>query len=201
MNRGLALNCALCFLLTASPSGLFAQFNPNANRFNPFAQPDPRVRRAYREKAVAVVGQRARDFVETHGDEAVVAIFGCSKAVASKLVDFHESGELATLPRPRDLLRTIGQPGHGNDVARWAMHHAEELADADNFDAFLMTPLDYSLGLKDLATGAAELRSRRLHLAAMTTPLPVDERLVIAGGAGVVVIILILLWRRRQSRF
>jgi hypothetical protein len=200
MIRNLGVNCALCFIIAASPTGLFAQFNPKANRFNPFAQPDPRVRRAYREKAVAVVGQHARDFVETHGDEAVVAIFAVSKAAAAKLVDFHESGELATLPRPRDLLHAIGLPGHGNDVARWAMQHAEELADADNFDAFLMMPLDYALGLKDLATGATELRARRLHHAAMTVPLPLDDKLI-AGGVGVVVIIMILLWRRKQSRF
>ena len=170
MIRWITLGSVLCFLMAASPADLFAQFNPYGNRSNPYGpDADPRVRRAYREKAVATVGPNARDFVETQGDEAVAAIFACSRPVAVKLAEFHASGEMGKLPRPRDLLRVIAQPRHGDDVALWAIHHAGELTDTDSFDAYLISPLDYALGLKQLAAGAAEARARRLNQAAMTT--------------------------------
>ena len=108
MIRWIAFGSVLCLIMAASPAGLFAQANPYGNISNPYRPgADPRVRRAYREKAVAAVGgPHARDFVETHGDEAVAAIFACSKPVALKLAEFHASGELGKLPRPRDLLRS-----------------------------------------------------------------------------------------------
>jgi len=198
----------LCFVLAAVPAAdLFAQSNPYANRSNPYAPGaesgvDPRVRRAYREKAVATVGPNARDFVETQGDEAVAAIFACSRPVAVKLAEFHASGEMGKLPRPRDLLRVIAQPRHGDDVALWAIHHAGELADTDSFDAYLLSPLDYALGLKQLEAGAAEARARRLNQAAMAMApqLSADEKLVLVGGIGFLVIVGLLLWRRRQAR-
>jgi hypothetical protein len=195
MIRRLSLSYAIC-LLAVLPGDLFGQFKLT----NPFAQPDPRVRRAQREQAVAAVGQGARDFVEMMGDDAVTALFACSKPVAVKLTEFHASGELGALPRPRDLLRAIAQPRHGDDVARWAMLHAPELADPDNFDAYVMSPLNYALGLKQIAVGAAEVRARRLHHAAISMPLPVDEKLVIAGGVGLFLIVVLLLRRRRQPR-
>jgi hypothetical protein len=204
MIRAVTSGSVLWFLMAATPADLFAQFNPYGNRFNPYVRPaeasaDPRIRRAYREQAVAAVGPGARDFVETHGDEAVAAIFACSKPVAVKLAEFHACGELGKLPRPRDLLRVIAQPRHGDDVALWAIYHARELSDTDSFDAYVLSPLEYALGLKQLAAGAAEARARRLNQAAMTTPQPVDERVVIAGGAGFLVIVALLLWRRKQS--
>ena len=130
-----------CLMATA-PASLFAQVNPYTNRFNPYASavesnPDPRARRAQREKAVAVVGPKARDFVESRGEEAVAAIFAVSKPVAEKLAEFHASGEMAKLPRPQDLLRIIARPGHGDDVALWAIAHVRELSDVDSFDAYL----------------------------------------------------------------
>ena len=163
------------------------------------------MRRAYREKAVAAVGPNARDFVETQGDEAVAAIFACSRPVAVKLAEFHASGEMAKLPRPRDLLRVIAQPRHGDDVALWAIHHAGELSDTDSFDAYLISPLEYALGLKRLAAGAAEVRARRLNQAATTAAtwavaLSANEKLGIAVGVGFLVIVGLLLWRRKQVR-
>ena len=110
MIRWFALGSVMCLFMAASPGDLFAQFNPYGNRFNPYGpEGDPRMRRAYREKAVAIVGPNGRDFVETQGDEAVAAIFACSRPVAEKLAEFHASGEMAKLPRPRDLLRVIAQ--------------------------------------------------------------------------------------------
>jgi hypothetical protein len=204
MIRWFTLGSFVCFLMAAGPTDLFAQFNPYGNRANPYAPSgndgaDPRIRRAHREQAVAAVGPGARDFVETQGDEAVAAIFACSKPVAVKLAEFHACGELGKLPRPRDLLRVIAQPRHGDDVAVWAICHARELADTDSFDAFLFNPLEYALGLKQLATGAAEARARRLNQAAMTTPQPVDERLVIGGGLCLLVVVVLVLFRRRQA--
>jgi hypothetical protein len=191
--------------MAASPGCLLAQFNPYGNGANPYGPgADPRVRRAHREQAVANVGPKARDFVEAYGDEAVAAIFACSRPVGLKLAEFHASGELGKLPRPRDLLWVIAQPNHGDDIAVWAIHYSRELSDVDSFNAYLTSPLDYALGLKSLAAGAAEARARRLNQAAMSkTPwaatLSADEKLAIAAGVGFVVVAGILLWRRRQS--
>ena len=186
------------------PADLFgAQFNPYGNRANPYGWgTDPRVRRAHREQAVAAVGPCARDFVETQGDEAVAAIFACSRPVAVKLVEFYASGKMAKLPSPRALLAVIAQPRHRDDVALWAIYHAGELVDTDSFDAYLMSPLEYALGLKQLAAGAAEARARRLHQAAMTkTPsagLSANEKLGIVVGVGLV-LGGFLIWRRKRS--
>jgi hypothetical protein len=204
MIRWATFGCVLCFLMAAQPADLFGQVNPFGNRSNYETSTDPRARRAYRERAVATVGPVAREFVETQGDEAVAAIFACSRPVAVKLAEFYACGDLGKLPRPRDLLRVIAQPGHGNDVALWAIQHAGELTDTDAFDAYLLTPLDYALGLKDLAAGAAEARARRLSQAAMATapaaaPLSAGEKLAFAGVVGSLVIGGYLLWRRKQA--
>jgi hypothetical protein len=199
--RWLILGGVLCFVMAAPPENLFAQFIPYGNnRYDPYAAAaDPRVRRAYREQAVAEVGPIARNFVETMGDEAVAAIFACSRPVAVMLAEFYVSGGMGKLPRPRGLLCVIAQPRHGDDVAVWAINHAAELADVDCFDAYLISPLDYAMGLKPLAAGAAEVRERRRNQAAMTGALAVNERLVIAGGAGILIIVGLLLWRRKRS--
>jgi hypothetical protein len=205
MIRWIIFGSVLCFLAAASPADLCAQFNPNANRVNPYGWGlDPRVRRANREMAVAIVGPGARDFVETQGDEAVAAIFACSKPVAVKLAQFHASGELGKLIRPRDLLRVIAQPGHGNDVALWAIHHAGELTDTDCFDAYLMSPLEYALGLKPLEAGAAEARARRLNQVVNAPPpgpppLSDGQKLGIAGIFCVLFVIGVLWWRGKQA--
>src|SRR5438067_275801 len=131
MIRWVSFGSVLCVLMAALPAELFGQFNPYV-RSNPYGEgADPRVRRAYRERAVAIAGPNARDFVETQGDEAVAAILACSKAVTMKLAEFYASGEMGKLPRPRDLLRVIAQRRHGDDVALWAIHHARELTDTD----------------------------------------------------------------------
>lgn len=83
MIRVTTLIGVLCVAVAASPADLFAQFGNSG----PVA--DPRTRRAWREQAVAKVGPIARDFVETHGDAAVAALFSCSRPVAVKLAQFH----------------------------------------------------------------------------------------------------------------
>ena len=125
MVRWVTFGCVLYFLTAVTPAELFGQYDPYGNGANA-SGPDPRLRRAYREKAVAMVGPKARDFVETQGDEAVAAIFACSKPVAAKLAEFHVSGEMGKLPRPRDLLRVIAQPRHGGFIQPGAgtLHHA-----------------------------------------------------------------------------
>jgi hypothetical protein len=203
MNRWIIFGSVLCFL-AGPPSDLFGQYDPfDGGPNHGGGGADPRVRRANRERAVALVGPTARDFVETYGDEAVAAIFACSGPVALKLAQFHNSGELRKLPRPLGLLNVIAHPGHGDDMALWAIRHARELNDVDSFDAFLFNPLDYALGLRQLETGAAEARARRLSHAATKTrswaALSADEKLAVAGGVGLLVVGGILLWRRKQS--
>ena len=119
------------------------------------------------------VGPAGRDFVEAHGEEAVAAVSRCSKDVAVKLAEFHAGGGLDKLPRPDDLPRAIARPGNGDDVCLWAIKHHEELEDADGFEAYVEDPLEYALGLKKLAAGAAEARARRqAALAAPPRPPP-----------------------------
>jgi len=174
-------------------------------QFNPYAPPvqvdnDPRTRRALRERAVAYAGPSSREFVETQGDAAVAALFACSQPAAGKLVEFHNSGGLAKLPKPGDLLRVIAQPGNGDDVLLYAIQHANELSDVDCFDAYLLNPLEYAYALRPLGEGAAEARARRLSAHAATIPwrVTLDGRAIALGG-GILAIVLFLWWRRRRQ--
>ena len=208
MIRWLTTLSVCCLLMAALPGDLLAQFSPDAARSNPSGSgADPRARRAVRERAVAILGgSGSREFVESC-DEAVAALFACSRPVAVKLVEFHASGELGKLPRPSDLLRVIAQPRHGDDVAIWAIQHGGELRDTDSFDAYLQTPLEIAIGLKKLEVGAAEVRAHRLSQASTTTttttPLAAasstNDKWGIAACVGVAVIVGLLIWRYRQK--
>ena len=108
----------LFILLLPPPSWLLGQNVPNGP--NPPAMDQtlgPRRQRAARERVVAALGPDARDFAETYGDDAVAAASACKREAALALVQFHNSGGLAGLPRPRDLLRVIATPNNGSDVA------------------------------------------------------------------------------------
>ncbi len=185
--------------LQAQVKGYSAKSTSYSPHFD--ATADPRVRRANRERAVAVVGPCAREFVEALGDDAVAALFACSKPVAVKLAKFHDSGELGKLSKPRDLLYVIAQPRHGDDVALWAIQHAGELNDLDCFDAFLLNPLEYALNLKQLAAGANEVRASRLTAAAAMSSWqpPMEPRQGIALGIGMVIVALPLAWMCLRS--
>jgi hypothetical protein len=199
------LMVVFCITLAAMPADLLAQFG------NSTSGVDPRTRRAWREQAVASVGPIARDFVEMYGDEAVAALFSCSRPVAVKLAQFYASGDLGMLPRPRDLLLAIARPGCGDDVTVWAIGHAAELADRDAFDAYLMNPLEYAMGLKSLEAGAADTRARRLqHAAEQMRPgaqplvngweeMAPETKLCITGGVFLIGVVAIVMWRRRRA--
>jgi hypothetical protein len=208
MSRLTACAGVLCFF-AATPAGLFAQFNLGADGFSPYAPygqsaADQRARRARREQAVAKAGPIARDFVETQGDQAVAAIFACSKAAAVKLAEFYASGGLGKLPRPDALLRVIAEPGNGDDVCLWAIRHASELEDTDSFEAYVQNPLEYALGLKQLMAGAAEARARRLKALAAGPPAAaapqITQQEVILVCCGCLILIALWLWRRRQRQ-
>lgn len=181
-------------LLLAPAPPAPAQFNPYAPQQNM----DARLRRAWREQAVAYAGVAARGLVETEGDHAVAAIFACSPAGARKLVEFHVSGALNKLPRPQQLLQAIAQPGAGDDAVFFAVQHQSELADPDCLTAYCADPVTYALGMRPLAEGAAEVRAR--HLAAQPgTASGWDWRklAILAGGVGLVG--LLLWWRRSRQ--
>ncbi len=168
--------------------------------------PDPRQQRAERERAVALVGDRGREFVETFGEDAVAAIFGCSQSVAFQLVEFHVSGGLAKFPRPRDLLRIIAKPKHGDEVASWAILHAKELADADRFEAYLTDPLPYAFALKKLDDAVAEVRNRRQAAQNYYKALAENQASrssygwrMFCLGSGVTVAVVLILRRVRDS--
>jgi hypothetical protein len=185
---------ALLLLTLAQP--LVAQFDPYSG--SPPINNDPRARRAMRERAVAYAGEASRDFIESLGDPAVAAIFACSQDGARKLVEFYNSGKLAKLPRPTDLLRVVAMPGHGNDVVVFAMQHEAELTDVDHFDAYLLSPLEYAYGLRKLSEGAAEARARRLSGQAAPWQYTLDGRSV-AIGVGILGLLLLLWWRSRRG--
>ena len=184
-------------LMLATAEQLFAQYNP----YSPIlpTNNDPRMKRAMRERAVAYAGDASRDFIETYGDPAVMAIFGCSHDGARKLVEFYNLHKLEKLPRPTDFLRVVSLPGNGDDVVIFATMHDNELTDVDNFDAYLLNPLDYAYALRKLSEGAAEARARRLTGQAAATPwqLTLDNRTIAVGG-GILAVILLLWWRSRR---
>jgi hypothetical protein len=84
-----------------------------------------------------------------YGDEGSIALLMCSQNVATQLAAFHASGNLGRLHRPRDLLRLIARPDCRDGMALWVMSHPE-LADPEVCNAFLTSPLEYALGLKQL---------------------------------------------------
>lgn len=184
-----------------------------AQEFNPYQSPvpDARLMRARREWAFSFAGgtPQARTAVEKYGESFVVAVSACSPEVAARLADFAASPDgLCKLPKPNDLLHVIGSPQMGDDVAIWALQHAAELRDVDNFGAFLIAPLQYVLSLQSLSTGAAQYRANRLAAAATPPPappqaiydfrMPSDWRPIAVGGS-VVLLAVWWLWRRRNG--
>ena len=211
MCRCLILLLALLILVLQPPAEALGQYG-----YNPYspvnAQQDPRVRRALRETAVAYAGENSRGCVEKYGDDAVAAMSACSQGGARKLVEFYAFGEFGKLPRPADLLKVIALPGHGDDALLWAIQHARELTDLDNFDAYLLSPLEYAFALKPLEQGAAEARARRLAAQAAVTPVPqpqqsqqqfpqiaVDSRVLGVVGGGIILLLIVVAWKRRNG--
>jgi hypothetical protein len=157
------------------------------------------VQRNARDRVIAANGESVRNLVETYGEAAVAALSRCSRDVAVKLGRFPA---WETFPRPADLLRTIGQPNHGDDVATWALAHAKELADPDCFDAYLSDPLSYALSLKKLGDGATRVRDFRAALATAKADREVGEKvkLLLLGG-GVLGVVWFVRHLKRQRGF
>lgn len=147
----------------------------------------PVLRRARREKAVEYVGAEARAFVESPlGDVAAAALLSLSQPAAMRLVAFYNSGQLYQLPQPGNLLWVIGQQ-HSDDVALWALAHAEELSDPDNMAAYLASPKEYTLNLKFMVATTPEARAAK------------DRQMMFFCGAAVVGVGLLVWWRRRPA--
>jgi hypothetical protein len=195
---------AFC-LLAIGPEPVWAQ------GFDPYQppQPDARAMRARREWAFAHAGgtPQARTAVERYGENFVVAASACSPEVAARLAECAASPDgLCKLPKPNDLLHVIGGPQMGDDVAVWVMQHQAELRDFDACMAFMIAPLQYTLGLEQLSAGAARYRAQRLAEAAAPPPaqstydfrLPSDWRPFAVGGA-VLLLVIWWLWRRRNG--
>lgn len=151
-------------------------------------------RRALREQAVAYAGPQARAFVES-GDDAALALLAISPSGAQKLVQFHDSGCLGRMPQPPALLRAIAM--HGEDVLLFAVQHAKALEEIDSFQAFIQSPLDYALGLKQLEQGAAEVKAAKLAYYAAAQNRRWNSK-HIALLAGIAAIAGLVIWRRRR---
>lgn len=158
-------------------------------------QGNPYQRRAIREQAVAWAGPQARAFVET-GDEPALALLAVSPSGAQKLVQFHDSGALGKLPQPPALLQCIAM--YGEDVLLFAIQHAKELEEPEAFSAFISTPLEYALGLKQLEQGAAEIKAAKLAYYAAAQNRQWNSK-HIALLAGIAVIAGLVVWRRRRK--
>jgi hypothetical protein len=194
--RRFGLLCGFMGLLIGTPG--YGQPPAKVTRAPP-ERVDPRELRNERDRIVAVTGESIRDFVETYGEDAVVAIANCSQDVARKLGDFPG---WKTFPCPGNLLKAIGQPNHGDDVAMWALTHADELSDRDYFDAFVSEPLSYALSLKKLSEGAANVQRFRAALETAKANRQASERnkliffcALMAGG------IFIVRWWKREGTF
>jgi hypothetical protein len=154
----------LLLILLAPGPPAFGQYQMNKD--------DPRMQRARRESTVFYTGQVARKIVEDFGDSACYALMSCSQRTGHRLSEWHNSGEFERqIPRPKDLLTVIGQPGAGESVAIFALEHAHELNDPDTCDAYLLSPLQYTCAIKRLSDGAAEMRVKRLQMEAARMPL------------------------------
>jgi hypothetical protein len=185
-----------CSLILLIPAPLVAQWDPgipyHQQRRNPN---DPHLRRELRERAVLMVGEDARQFVETH-ELAARAILACDVFVASCLTTCFNKSDLAKLPNLDGLLVAIAFSGDGNAVALFALEHLSDLADVDHFNAFMSSPVEYSLGLKDLEAGAAPAKADRLDREKWSTPLG-DGRTVLIVASVVVAGVMII--RRKQK--
>ncbi len=159
---------------------------------------NPRSRRELREQAVFYAGVDARHVVESAcGDEAAFALLSCSQPVSMNLATFSARGGFARIPRLKDLFLMIASPGHGDEVAMFAMWNANTLADPAAFETFSESPMDFAMGLRNLQTATAERKSQSI---------PALSRLSIDKGKlvwGVVIAGVIGLWvwrkRLRQS--
>jgi len=173
------------------PSSSFGQFQVNGVTAQ--LQVNPRQRRLWRDQAVFYAGGgAARDMVESRGEYAARALLACSPGVARKLVAFDHGGLLDQLARPDALLYVIGLPNHGDDVCLFILDNAEWLRDVDTCDAFLMTPLDYTLSLKSLDDGAAEVHAMRLRQSSNNAWRTVVLIVGVVGAVG------LLVWRQRM---
>jgi hypothetical protein len=164
-----------------------------------FAQvyvPDQMRGRMLREQAVAMVGPCARPLVETFGSDGSRALFACSWPVATQLCALHNSGNLVCLPHSAELLRVIAQPGAGDTVAWFIIQNHMELRDICKCEAFLVSPHDYCLQIKNLETGAAEIRALKLQ----SQQQRLYERLI-WGGIGIFLLICVIWWWRRWQPY
>lgn len=183
------------YLTLLPPSASFGQYIAYAQ------VPEARVRRYWRDQAVLRAGGtlQARQFVETHGEVAAVALLSCSPPVARKLVAFSQEDPLARLGLPRDLLLAIGKPGNGDDVCLYVVNHAGELRDPDARVAFLSSPLEFALYLRPLSEGADAVRTARLSSEAGAMAwfgrISGNAR-VFAIAVGIVLLALLIRWRR-----
>ncbi|MFO0966429.1 MAG: hypothetical protein U0793_12710 [Gemmataceae bacterium] len=199
-------------VLVLSPPRLAAQWMPapvypsGAGSYGPCLPPramdEFRAKRGARERMVAALGLQARRLVEAH-DEAVAALSCCSRPVGLRFCESYNAGVFNKCANMPELLRVIAMPGHGDDVAIFAMSHANELNDFDMCSAYLVSPLDYAMRLKTLEQGATEMRA--VSFASMPKPTAnkgffnidgIDNRLGIGLGIGAV-ILCFLAWKRR----
>lgn len=111
---------------------------------------NPSQRAALQQRALVLLGPGARAFLATQGDEGLLALWGCSRPSAIRLLQFHACGGLDRLPRPRAFLYVVGTLGQGDVLVEWALAHYRELTDEEQFDAFMSSPLEYAWGVRRL---------------------------------------------------
>lgn len=211
MNRMSNWGC-LVLMLLASPSAAPGQYLPYLPPYQPYIAPpppppSPRELRRRRNECIAYLGgtPAAQEFVEAYGEAAVAAVCACSKPVAVKLVEFHASGGLNKLAKPRELLQAIAGPSCGDDPANWIMANGDQLDTEAKCTVFLRNPLDYSLNLKRLEDGMGRNRgngpaqvNRAEEAWAIELP-PITMKMLLGWGAAIAVLgLLFYRWSGRS---
>jgi hypothetical protein len=150
-------------IFCASSAELFAQSSYSSSK-----SADEAIRlRSTRDSAVAHCGSNAaaRNFVESEefGNEAAKALLNCSPEAGSQFAVFFDSGGLAKLARPKELLVLISEQSNADEIVKWIVEHQSELTDQDAADAFIAEPHTFLLSLRKLSTVAQERKAKRLE--------------------------------------
>jgi hypothetical protein len=144
----------MSFILVCLPaSEAFGQFpfgrKPSQPPTNPWE------RRSLRDRAVRHAGPESRPFVEwANGDATALALVACSPRCAKQLVECYGRGDLEGVLRFTEILIVIAREDDSDRVCTFVMEHLAELKNRDCCDAFLASPLEYVLQLKDLSAVA-----------------------------------------------
>jgi hypothetical protein len=154
-------------------------------------------RKERRDEALSRVGPHALGFTQEYGEAGVNALLNCDPDTGRRLVELHDSGELAKVPRPHLLVAVVARYGEG--VGAFVAERHADLADPAACELFCREPEEYVHAMKDLKR-QAQLRAAKAAPPPEAPPWWKDWRnfayaAVGVGAAG----LLLKALRRRQT--